>query len=174
MRKRLLQVALAAVLLALGMIGASYVSGASAQPLQGSSQCTQEHPCTPEECEEAGAHGGDCVRQTTTDETTPEETTTTVPPHGPRCTNGSPGGAGHDGQPGNDDCAITTSTKTETQTTPPVTTSTTTPTTTTTESTTTTGAVLGNPPKTKTAQPKRSEVLGESAGESQGQLAFTP
>ncbi len=180
MRKRLLQVAVAGALLALGVIGASYVSGASAQPLQQTTQCNRAHPCTPEECAEVGAHGNDCVRETTTDETTTDETTTretttTVPTPRPRCTNGSPGGAGHDGQPGNDDCAITTSTTTETTTTTPETTSTTTPTTTTPASTTTTGGVLGAAPKPKQAgQPSGAGVLGESTSATKGQLAFTP
>lgn len=184
MRKRLLQVAVAGALLALGLIGATYVSGASAQSLQQTTQCTRAHPCTPEQCAEIGAHGNDCALVTTTDETTTDETvtdetttretTTTVPTPQPRCTNGSPGGAGHDGQPGNDDCAITTSTTTETRTTTPETTSTTTPTTTTPASTTTTGGVLGAAPKPKQAsQPNGAGVLGESSA-TKGQLAFTP
>jgi hypothetical protein len=179
MRKRIVQVAVIGALFALGLIGASYVSGgASASSLQVTSQCTRAHPCTPEQCEEVGAHGGDCVLVTTTDQCeseceTTRETTTTVPPPGPRCSNGTSGGAGHDGNAGNDDCAVTTST-TQTRTTTPETTSTTTPATTTSETTTTSG-VLGSAPPPKTASPaKGAGVLGKSASATKGQLAFTP
>jgi hypothetical protein len=150
------------------------------------SQCSRAHPCSPEVCEEVGAHGDDCLppeTTTTTPETTtttpcdevesegndcgpPETTTTTPPPSG--C-----GVAGKDGEPGNDDCATSTTTPTtsSTSTTTPTTTTTATTTTTVVQGTTTTSESSGAAPGS-VAKPKQG-VKGQVASATAGELPFT-
>ena len=122
-------------------------------------ECNQAHPCSDGDCLETHA-SDDCT-------TVPETTTTT--PTGP-CPDGGPHNAGHDGEPGNDDCKRETTTTVVTTTTPVTSTTATVGTTTTTTTGTTTTSTppqSGVAGKSKTKRPKTAAVKAAV-------LAFTP
>jgi hypothetical protein len=121
--------------------------------------------------------GGHASRTETLECQAPPTTTITPPPR--VCPDGLPPNAGHDGQPGNDDCdhtttGVTTSTTTSTD----HTTTSLTTTTDATQATTTTQTTNASTTTKPIRKPKRSErtaaVLGTSASAGPEQLAFTP
>ena len=113
--------------------------------------CTEAHPC-----------GGDCEEDHGPLDCTTSTTTTTTP-------HGGCGVAGKDGEPGNDDCATSTTTP-RTSTTTPSTSSTTT--TTSVLGTTTTESSGGAAPAASVAKPKHG-VKGQVRSATAGQLPFT-
>jgi hypothetical protein len=164
-RRRVIPVVLLLVLAVVGFAASATLASPSPSVKSTTgTPCTRAHRCSPAECAAVGAHGGDCTTSTA-------ETTTTPPPTRPRCSNGSPGGAGKDGQPGNDDCALAPPTpppSTTTQSPSSSTTGTTTTTTTTTPTTTTAPFTPPTIPKSKRANPTKP-----MEATARGELPFT-